>query len=107
MYLFDWNAPAWEGRFRAAHAFEIPFVFDNTQLNSDITGGTQEAMALAAKMSSAWIAFARSGNPSHPALPAWPAYNKQTRATMIFNDRCEKVNDPGGQERLLWERIKS
>jgi para-nitrobenzyl esterase len=107
MYLFDWNAPAWEGRFRAAHAFEIPFVFDNTQLNSDITGGTPEASALAARMSNAWIAFARSGNPSHPSLPPWPAYTTGTRATMIFDDRCKVVHDPGKEQRLLWNQIES
>jgi len=107
MYRFDWEAPAWEGRFRAAHAFEIPFVFDNTQLNSDITGGTQAAMALGAKMSNAWIAFARSGDPNHNGLPAWSAYDPNTRATMLFNDACEVVNDPGRDERLLWKRLQT
>lgn len=105
MYRFDWEAPAWEGRFRAAHAFEIPFVFDNAQLNSDITGGTPEAVALASKMSAAWIAFARSGNPNHRELPNWPSYTPTTRATMIFNDECEIAYDPGKEARLFWERL--
>ena len=103
MYRFDWLTPAWDGRFRAAHAFEIPFVFDNAQLSDEITGGTPEAVALAAKMSAAWIAFARSGNPNHAGLPVWPEYTTTDRATMLFNDVCKTVNDPGAEERKFWD----
>ena len=102
MYRFDWRSPAWDGRFMAAHAFEIPFVFDNTQMNSDITGGTPEAKALGATMSDAWIAFARTGNPNHKGLPNWPAYAPAERATMLFNNPCTVENDPGGAARKLW-----
>ena len=105
VYRFDWRAPAWEGRMMAAHAFEIPFVFDNTQMNSDITGGTAEAKALGAKMSDAWIAFARSGNPNHAELPTWPAYDTASRSTMLFNDSCDVVDDPGAEERKHWLRV--
>lgn len=107
MYRFDWLTAAWEGRFRAAHAFEIPFVFDNAQLSDEITGGTPEAVALASKMSSAWIAFARSGNPNHSGLPAWLDYTTDDRATMLFNDVCQSVNDPGAEERKFWETFGS
>lgn len=107
MYRFDWLTPAWEGRFRAAHAFEIPFVFGNAQLNDEITGGGPDAVALAAKMRDAWIAFARSGDPNHSELPSWPAYDTTDRATMLFNDVCTVARDPGKAERLLWERIQA
>ncbi|HEX2464040.1 MAG TPA: carboxylesterase family protein, partial [Thermoanaerobaculia bacterium] len=107
MYRFDWRTPAWEGRFRAAHAFEIPFVFANAQLNDDITGGGPDAVALAAKMSDAWIAFARSGKPSHAGIPEWPAYTRERRSTMLWNDVCAVADDPGRDERLLWERIEA
>lgn len=105
VYRFDWRAPAWEGRMMAAHAFEIPFVFDNTNINSDITGGTPEAKALGAKMSDAWISFARSGSPNHSELPEWPAYDTKMRSTMLFNDTCEVASDPGAEERRLWLRV--
>jgi len=107
VYRFDWRSPAWDGRMMAAHAFEIPFVFDNTQMNSDITGGTPEAKALGARMSDAWIAFARSGNPNHAELPEWPAYDTKSRPTMLFNDTCEVADDPGSAERKLWLNIDS
>ncbi len=107
MYRFDWLSPAWEGRFRAAHAFEIPFVFGNAQLSDEVTGGGPDAVALAAKMRDAWIAFASNGDPSHAELPAWPAYDTKERATMLFNDVCTVENDPGRAERQLWEKIQA
>ena len=81
-------------------------MFGNAQLNDEITGGGPDAVALAAKMRDAWIAFARNGDPSHAELPAWLAYDTATRATMLFNDVCTVENDPGSAERLLWERIQ-
>jgi para-nitrobenzyl esterase len=107
MYRFDWLTPAWEGRFRAAHAFEIPFVFGNAQLNDDITGGGPDAVALAARMRDAWIAFARDGRPGHEGLPDWPAYDERRRATMMFDDRSEVVDDPGSEARRLWQRLEA
>lgn len=105
MYRFDWESSAWDGNLRAAHAFEIPFVFSNTQLVSGITGGTPDAFALGARMSDAWIAFAHEGNPNHKGLPKWPKYNPDTRATMLFNDECAIENDPGGAEREAWAAL--
>jgi carboxylesterase type B len=32
-------------------------------------------------------------------LPDWPAFDLDTRSTMIFNNECQQVNDPYGQER--------
>jgi len=40
-------------------------------------------------MSSAWIQFAKTGNPNHNGLPQWPAYNQQNTATMHLDNHCE------------------
>ena len=55
--------------------------------------------AIATAMSSAWVAFARTGNPSHPGLPLWRPFDPQRRATMVFNTRPRLVDDPYGDER--------
>ena len=39
-----------------------------------MTGSGEDRYALASKISGAWVAFARTGNPSQKGL-AWPAYN--------------------------------
>jgi para-nitrobenzyl esterase len=89
----------------AHHALEITFAFDNTSKARGPSGGGPKPAALADKMSEAWIAFARSGNPNTPKLPRWPVYNAKTRSTMIFNDVCKVEDDPGGAERHLWATI--
>jgi para-nitrobenzyl esterase len=82
-------SPALGGRLRATHPVEIPFVFDNTHIPRTMTSGGAEVKALAAQTIDAWIAFARSGNPSHKGLPTWPAY--ATRTTRHHGVRCTGI----------------
>ena len=53
-----------------------------------MTGGGAAADSLADRMSDAWLAFARTGNPNTPSLPEWPAYTADRRATMFFDNDC-------------------
>lgn len=53
-----------------------------------MTGGGAAAETLADRMSDAWLAFARTGNPGTPSLPEWPAYMPDRRATMFFDNEC-------------------
>lgn len=107
MYRFDWKSPVLNGRLGAAHAMELPFVF-NTLAEpglSALTGDGPTRQALADRMHAAWIAFARTGDPNTSALPAWPAYDVDRRATMLFDDACRVEEDPQGVERRLWEGV--
>jgi para-nitrobenzyl esterase len=101
MYLFTWESNALGGLFRAAHALEIPFVFDNPDI-APFTGDRPDRYELAATMSEAWIHFARHGNPNHGGLPRWDRYDAQNRSTMIFDSPCLSQNDPRKEERLAW-----
>lgn len=89
MYMFAWESPVLDGILRSTHCMEIPFVFNNADLHASMTGGSEEAIALADKMSQAWINFARTGNPNAEGLPQWPAYNPEKGAMMIFDNKCE------------------
>lgn len=89
MYMFAWESPVLEGALRSTHCMEIPFVFNNADVHASMTGGGDDAMKLADRMSDAWIAFARTGNPNVASLPEWPAYDKEGGATMIFDNECE------------------
>ena len=104
MYLFTWQSDFMGGLFKAAHALEIPFVFDNCEL-VPFTGARLDKGALAEAMSEAWIAFARSGNPSHAGIPSWPGYTPQRRDTMIFDVPCRVEADPRREEIDAWKGI--
>ncbi len=99
MYYFQWRSPLRNGRVRSMHGMELPFVFDHVDDASFMNGTGQDRYALADRMSRAWAAFARSGNPSHPGLPTWPVFDANTRPTMVFDRECRVVNDPFGAER--------
>ena len=99
-YLFAWATPMLEGRPKTFHSAEIAFVFNNAGLCRNQTGGGPAALALAGRMSDAWIAFARTGNPNHVGLPHWPACAAD-HPTMVFDNRCEVRPDPDGPGRKL------
>jgi para-nitrobenzyl esterase len=80
-------------------------VFDNVDLAASMTGAMQERYALAHRMSAAWAAFARNGNPNHRDLPDWPAFGS-AYPTMIFGNECRAVNDPNRAERLALKAIR-
>jgi len=89
MYLFTWQSPVFNGKYKALHCMELPFVFNNIDRCQHMTGGGEEAKILADKMSQAWINFARNGNPNHAGLPNWPAYTAANTATMHFDTKCD------------------
>ena len=89
MYLFAWQSPVNDGRYKAMHCMELPFVFNNIDRCQEMTGGGKDAVALAEKMSGAWINFAKTGDPNIKELPKWPKYTQQNGETMIFNVKNE------------------
>jgi len=104
-YYFTWRSPVRDGKLRTFHTLEIPFVFDNVDACQSMTGSGQDRYALASKISGAWTAFARTGNPNHPGLAHWPAFDETKRAVMILNDKCEAVDDPYGDARRTLDKI--
>jgi para-nitrobenzyl esterase len=100
VYQFDWQSPA---GFESCHCIEIPFVFNNLGNWTDspmLKGAKPEEMkGLAESVHGAWIAFARSGKPDHPRLPAWPPYRREDRMTMRFDNVIGPVSDLAGLER--------
>jgi para-nitrobenzyl esterase len=100
MYWFGWKTPVLDGRPLAYHCQDLAFWFDNIDLAAQATGGTDDARDLAAKMSAALVAFARSGNPGHQGLPPWAPFDSERRAMMVFeNGRAVVRNDPDREAR--------
>ena len=96
LYEFAWRSPV-QG-LGAAHAVEIPFVFDNvTAEDAQKAIGTEPPADLAAEMHAAWIRFAATGDPGWPAVDA-------SYPVMTFGrpGGSGVVLDPRSDERASW-----
>jgi para-nitrobenzyl esterase len=102
-YLFDWETPFGGGGLGSCHALELPFVFgtvDNPFVGL-FTGTGPEVEALSETMTSAWAAFARTGDPARDqgAARSWPEYSSEHRVTMRLGRVVEPVVAPMEAER--------
>ena len=102
VYQLDWRSPIDGGKWRAPHTLDIPLAFDNTRVPNALSGDGAAARQLASLMSSAFIAFAKTGSPNAAGLPSWPEYRLEQRATLIFDVPPVIANDPRGGERRLF-----
>jgi para-nitrobenzyl esterase len=91
------RTPILDGRPGPFHAAELAFTFGNAELCDHYSGGSIGAIVLSKQISTAWVSFARTGNPNHDDLPYWPKYTSERRATMQFDSTCVVRNDPEGE----------
>jgi len=106
-YLLTWKSPAAKGLLGACHALELPFVFGTlcAPTMDRFAGTGPDADRLSETMMDSWLAFARSGDPSCDSLPSWDRYDKERRATMLFDRDCKLVDAPYDTERAAWDQI--
>jgi len=109
VYQLDWQAQAFDGLLGAPHCLELSFVFHNFDAWSDarMLEGTDspKRQALADAMHAAWIAFVRTGDPNHDALPSWEPYRLERRNALRFDALIEPVDDVRGYWRRTWDRF--
>jgi para-nitrobenzyl esterase len=98
MYEWDWPTPAFGGRYGAIHGLDVSASFHEARDGNDMS-------RVAEQLSSAWVAFAKVGNPNTPRLPPWPIYDTATRATMVFGTPTQLINDHRGEIRQFWEHM--
>jgi para-nitrobenzyl esterase len=107
-YRMLWRTPVDGGRLVSPHNLDLPFVFDNVERARHIVGPpSDQTAAMAAMVSGAWLAFARTGDPNHEGIPHWPAYDVSRRATLHLDVPPVVVDDPFRDERLAMERYPS
>ena len=89
VYEFDWRSPAVDGRLGAAHAVELPFVFDTLAVASGPRGllGEHPPQDLSDSIRALWVRFATDGT-----LP-WPEYKPETRLVYSLT-RQEVKHEP-------------
>jgi len=104
VYQLDWTSPVDGGRRGAMHTDDIPLALDSVAASGSRAEGPQ-AQAMADFLSGAFVAFARTGDPNHPGLPAWTPYDLARRQTMIMDVPPRMEDDPRGDQRRLFARI--
>ena len=102
-YLFTWKSPVMGGALGACHALEIGFVFG--KYNDMFCGSGPDADKLAKCIQDAWLAFARTGDPSCESIGKWPVYGN-IRMTMILDKNCRVEAAPYEEERAAWDGVE-
>jgi para-nitrobenzyl esterase len=104
MYLWNWECPAYSGKFGAVHGLDVSASFH--QVRDNIVGvGAPGAKVMCDRLASAWVAFAKTGNPNNPQIPHWPIYDATTRATMVFDTDTRVESDPRSEIRKFWAKM--
>jgi para-nitrobenzyl esterase len=105
VYRFDEPLTGRLAHLRACHAADLPFPFgtvDRAGWDEVVGPG---APGLVDAIQSAWVAFARDGDPSYDDLGSWPGYDAGRRATMLLSARSQLVADPDGDRRERWAEL--
>ncbi len=86
---------------KAAHTVEIPYVFNNLRAprvfpdasSPELSSASASERALAERVSSYWVNFARTGDPNGTGLPRWPAFSGVS-ATPLSIGEINETPDP-------------
>jgi para-nitrobenzyl esterase len=100
MYQWDWATPAYDGKFGAVHGIDVSASFHSYR--DSFFNGMKEGRLMADRLASAWVAFAKTGDPNNPQIPHWPTYDAKMRATMVFDNDTRVENDPRPEIRAFW-----
>lgn len=108
MYRYDYesNYPirGTDWTLRAGHATEIQSKFENPDLGG-LMGSKPDRFQASKNFGQVWTSFARTGHPQAPGVHRWPAYDLQTRATMLVDVQCRLENDPNKAEREIMQEM--
>jgi para-nitrobenzyl esterase len=106
----SWRGQVEEAEMRAqggrANTFVYQLNFENAKHTDDIglafgtvPNPTPAQTKMSAAMMDIFVRFARSGD------PGWPAYDLDTRQTMVFDTASRVESDPRQWERELFSRV--
>ncbi len=100
-YRFDRPLPEENHRLGAAHATELPFVFDTIDLPELAPLiGDSPSRAVADSTHAVWVRFVTHGD------PGWAPYTSARRTTGVLTKHVTVVVDPDGDLRLSWDGIR-
>ena len=74
-------------------------MFGTAPVAEALLGTGPDITPLTQMMVATWSAFARTGNPANPHVPAWPRYEAANRSTMLLSRESKVASNPGGERR--------
>jgi para-nitrobenzyl esterase len=93
VYYFSYVPPDQRGKVRgAAHASELPYVFDNWEKSAPGLRVTDDIITATNRVHSCWLTFVRSGKPSCTGAPDWPRYRPETDQIMELGSIAQVRN---------------
>ena len=95
MYVWDWETPAFDGKFGAVHGHDVEASFHLSR-NPIGGAGMKPGRQMSDRLAATWVAFATSGDPNNSLIPHWPAYEASKRATMVFDTEMRVEGDYRG-----------
>jgi len=105
MYRWDWPSPAAGGKFGAVHGVDLSMSFYNA--DTDLGTNSPQARRMAERLGSAYLAFAKTGNPNNSKIPRWAPYDTTDRPVMVFDNQTKLEKDPNAELRAMWARLAS
>jgi para-nitrobenzyl esterase len=97
-YRIAWRTPVDDGVFLAPHEIDVALVFGNVDGAVGLNGGGADARRLSDILHGAWLAFARTGSPATDLVPDWPAFDPESRATLVLDPEPTVQHDVDGDE---------
>ncbi len=98
-YQFAWSSPANGGLLGAAHAVELPFVFNTLRsVQGQVLSGSNPPCGLAEKMHRSWAEFVRTGQ-----VPDWPLAAGEKPCSQRFDETSRITTMPLPGEAASWQ----
>lgn len=102
-YMYYWKIQSMIPNFKACHAVELAYVFNN--IDEKIYTGEKIDENIASAISTMWVNFAKTGNPSIEGVQ-WDEYDLENRSTLVIARGGIKMEkDPLSEQREQLESI--
>ncbi|MHB8463920.1 MAG: carboxylesterase/lipase family protein [Acidimicrobiales bacterium] len=112
LYRFDYETTMYDGLWGAVHGGEFNFFLNNVDGGGygpqfmNMYHDRPDRHQLQKSLNESFVTFAADGDPSTAALSPWPAYDLETRSTMVFDSECRLVEDPDPELREVYRDVE-